>query len=140
MVRTVLRVAVLCAVALATVSGTSLTKDNFEELSSGKTVFVKFQAPWCSPLHSRPFDAMCCVQACRVALHGYDVLLSALALARESVPRKVGVPDQMRLPTRTTGVPACVLALPSRDATQTAVADESLLLHLQCAGEATANP
>ena len=52
MVRTVLRVAVLCAVALATVSGTSLTKDNFEELSSGKTVFVKFQAPWCSPLHS----------------------------------------------------------------------------------------
>ena len=83
---------------------------------------------------------MCCAQACRAALHGYDVLLLALALARASVPRKVGVPDQMRLPTRTTGVPACVLALPSRDATQTAVADESLLLHLQCAGEATANP
>ena len=34
----------------------------------------------------------------RVALHGYDMLLSALALARESVPRKVGVPDQTGLP------------------------------------------
>jgi len=46
MVRMVLRAALLCAVAVAAVSGHSLTKDNFEELSSGKTVFVKFQAPW----------------------------------------------------------------------------------------------
>ena len=50
----VLRAALLCAVAVAAVSGHSLTKDNFEELSAGKTVFVKFQAPWCLRLPPRP--------------------------------------------------------------------------------------
>jgi len=46
MARMMMRAVLLCAVALATVSGHSLTKANFDELSSGKTVFIKFQAPW----------------------------------------------------------------------------------------------
>jgi len=42
-----LRRVILVAVALvAAVQGTSLTKANYEELSAGKQVFVKFQAPW----------------------------------------------------------------------------------------------
>jgi hypothetical protein len=40
------RVLLLCAVAVAAVSGHSLTKANYEGLSAGKTVFIKFQAPW----------------------------------------------------------------------------------------------
>ena len=47
--RAILRTALLCAVAVAAVSATSLTKDNYEELSAGKVVFVKFQAPWSRP-------------------------------------------------------------------------------------------
>jgi len=34
----------LAFVALA--SATELTPDNFDELSAGKTVFIKFLAPW----------------------------------------------------------------------------------------------
>jgi hypothetical protein len=42
-----LRSVVLCAiVAAATVSAVSLTKDNYDELTAGKTAFIKFQAPW----------------------------------------------------------------------------------------------
>jgi len=37
----------LAALALvAAASAHSLTPDNFDELSSGKSVFIKFQAPW----------------------------------------------------------------------------------------------
>jgi thiol-disulfide isomerase/thioredoxin len=58
MARMMMRVVLLCAVALATVSGHSLTKANYEELSAGKTVFVKFQAPWCcNPCESQVFVA-----------------------------------------------------------------------------------
>jgi hypothetical protein len=40
-----MRAALLLAfVALA--SATELTPDNFDELSAGKTVFIKFLAPW----------------------------------------------------------------------------------------------
>ncbi len=53
----ILRTALLCAVAVAAVSGTSLTKDNYEELSAGKVVFVKFQAPWCRPGSAAPLTA-----------------------------------------------------------------------------------
>ena len=49
--RSWLRAAALCAVAVAAVSGTELTKDNYEEVSAGKVAFIKFFAPWCS----RPF-------------------------------------------------------------------------------------
>lgn len=42
-----MRVVLLCAVAVAAVSGHSLNKGNYEELSAGKTAFIKFQAPWC---------------------------------------------------------------------------------------------
>jgi hypothetical protein len=45
----ILRTVLLCAVAVGAVSGTSLTKDNYEELSAGKVAFIKFQAPWCRP-------------------------------------------------------------------------------------------
>ena len=44
------RAVLLLAVAVAAVSGKSLTKDNYEEHSAGKSVFIKFQAPWCSAL------------------------------------------------------------------------------------------
>ncbi len=46
--RSWLRAAALCAVAVAAVSGTELTKDNYEEVSAGKVAFIKFFAPWCS--------------------------------------------------------------------------------------------
>jgi len=36
--------AVLALVAAA--SAISLTPDNFDEMTSGKSVFIKFQAPW----------------------------------------------------------------------------------------------
>jgi len=58
--RSWLRAAALCAVAVAAVSGTSLTKDNYEELSAGKVVFVKFQAPWCRPGSAAPDCASFC--------------------------------------------------------------------------------
>jgi hypothetical protein len=36
-----------CALALiASVSAISLTPDNWDEATGGKTVFIKFQAPW----------------------------------------------------------------------------------------------
>jgi len=35
------------ATASANASVTSLTPDNFDELTAGKTVFIKFFAPWC---------------------------------------------------------------------------------------------
>jgi hypothetical protein len=38
-----------CAFALllaATASATELTSDNFEEMTAGKAVFIKFLAPW----------------------------------------------------------------------------------------------
>jgi hypothetical protein len=41
-----MRAVLLLAVAVAAVSGKSLTKDNYEEHSAGKSVFIKFQAPW----------------------------------------------------------------------------------------------
>jgi len=38
--------AVAFAAVLQTGGAKELTKDNWDELSAGKTVFVKFQAPW----------------------------------------------------------------------------------------------
>lgn len=38
---------VLFALCLSLVGATTLTKDNWESATAGKTVFVKFQAPWC---------------------------------------------------------------------------------------------
>jgi len=41
----VLRIALaLCVIALG--SATELTSDNYDELTAGKTVFIKFLAPW----------------------------------------------------------------------------------------------
>ncbi|GMH89640.1 hypothetical protein TrVE_jg9234 [Triparma verrucosa] len=37
----------LAAAAAVTANGTVLTPDNFEAETSGKTIFVKFYAPWC---------------------------------------------------------------------------------------------
>lgn len=38
---------IIVALALvAGVSATELTPDNFDELTAGKSVFIKFQAPW----------------------------------------------------------------------------------------------
>jgi len=31
---------------MAVANAVELTPDNFEELTAGKTVFIKFQAPW----------------------------------------------------------------------------------------------
>jgi len=31
---------------VAIASGLSLTKENFDEVTAGKAVFIKFQAPW----------------------------------------------------------------------------------------------
>jgi hypothetical protein len=36
----------LFACVLAAVTATELTDANFDELTTGKTVFIKFQAPW----------------------------------------------------------------------------------------------
>ena len=44
-----MRVFLVAAALVAAVSGTSLTKANYDELAAGKQVFIKFQAPWCSP-------------------------------------------------------------------------------------------
>jgi hypothetical protein len=38
--------AVLCLALLAVASATELTPDNWDEQTAGKTVFIKFQAPW----------------------------------------------------------------------------------------------
>jgi len=40
-----MRAALLLA-CVATVAAISLTPDNFDEVTNGKTVFIKFQAPW----------------------------------------------------------------------------------------------
>jgi len=42
----ILKPVLLVAVAVAAVSGHSLTKASYAELSAGKTAFIKFQAPW----------------------------------------------------------------------------------------------
>jgi hypothetical protein len=47
------RAATPCAVAVAAVSGTGLTKDNVEEVSAGKVAFIQFFAPWCGFTLSR---------------------------------------------------------------------------------------
>ena len=39
--------AALAVAATASASGLSLTKDNFDEKTAGKTVFLKMFAPWC---------------------------------------------------------------------------------------------
>jgi len=36
----------LAACLVATTSAMSLTSANFDEMTAGKTVFIKFQAPW----------------------------------------------------------------------------------------------
>jgi hypothetical protein len=41
-----LRSVLLIAACLAAVSCTELTKGNYEELTAGKTAFIKFFAPW----------------------------------------------------------------------------------------------
>jgi hypothetical protein len=41
-----MRVLLVAVALVAAVSGHSLTKANYDELSAGKQVFVKFQAPW----------------------------------------------------------------------------------------------
>jgi hypothetical protein len=42
-----MRVAFLLVAAfVASASATSLTPDNFDAETAGKTVFIKFQAPW----------------------------------------------------------------------------------------------
>jgi hypothetical protein len=38
--------AVLALALVAAASGTSLTPDNWDEAVAGKTIFVKFLAPW----------------------------------------------------------------------------------------------
>jgi hypothetical protein len=38
--------AVLLSTLLAAVGAVELTKANWDELTSGKSVFIKFQAPW----------------------------------------------------------------------------------------------
>jgi len=40
-----MRVAALCLL-LAAASATELTSDNVDEMTAGKTVFIKFLAPW----------------------------------------------------------------------------------------------
>jgi len=35
-----------CALAALTVFGIELTPDNWDEQTAGKTVFIKFLAPW----------------------------------------------------------------------------------------------
>jgi hypothetical protein len=37
---------ILAAVAMAAVSAIELTPENWEEKTAGKTVFIKFLAPW----------------------------------------------------------------------------------------------
>jgi len=37
---------VLALALLAGATATVLTPDNYDELTAGKTVFIKFQAPW----------------------------------------------------------------------------------------------
>ena len=39
----------LCALTTASASVISLTPDNFDSATAGKTVFIKFFAPWVSP-------------------------------------------------------------------------------------------
>jgi len=39
-----MKLALLALVAVA--SATELTPDNWDEMTAGKTVFIKFQAPW----------------------------------------------------------------------------------------------
>jgi len=41
-----MRAVFLLAAFLALASAHELTPDNYDELTSGKTVFIKFQAPW----------------------------------------------------------------------------------------------
>jgi len=41
-----MRVAMLLLALAATASSTELTKSNFDEATAGKTVFIKFLAPW----------------------------------------------------------------------------------------------
>jgi len=41
-----MRAVFLLAAFLAFASATDLTPDNFDELTSGKSVFIKFLAPW----------------------------------------------------------------------------------------------
>jgi len=41
-----MKIAVLALALVATASATELTPDNFDELTAGKTVFLKFLAPW----------------------------------------------------------------------------------------------
>jgi len=42
-----MRAIVLCAIlAAVSVNATSLTKENYDEKTAGKVVFIKFQAPW----------------------------------------------------------------------------------------------
>jgi thiol-disulfide isomerase/thioredoxin len=38
---------VVMMLALATSSAVMLTPDNYDELTAGKSVFIKFFAPWC---------------------------------------------------------------------------------------------
>jgi len=40
-----MKIALLLAM-VAVASSTDLTPDNFDELTSGKSVFIKFLAPW----------------------------------------------------------------------------------------------
>jgi hypothetical protein len=38
--------ALLASLLASSVSATELTLENYDELTAGKTVFIKFQAPW----------------------------------------------------------------------------------------------
>ena len=38
---------IVAAVSSANAEVTSLTPENYDELTGGKTVFIKFFAPWC---------------------------------------------------------------------------------------------
>ena len=41
--------ALACSTATSGVNGLELTTKFFEEMTAGKTVFIKFYAPWCGP-------------------------------------------------------------------------------------------
>jgi len=43
--QTLLRVLAICAI-MASASGLELTKTDFDSKTAGKTVFIKFLAPW----------------------------------------------------------------------------------------------
>jgi hypothetical protein len=39
-------ISALLVAFLGSAAATSLTPDNWDEMTAGKTVFIKFQAPW----------------------------------------------------------------------------------------------